>query len=153
MLLFRRREHGLEVLLVHPGGPYFRNKDLGAWTIPKGEAAENEDLKTRAAIELEEELGFSALGMEKWIDLGSVKQKGGKTVFGWAVESELPENFRLASNTFEMEWPPRSGRTQQFAEIDRAEFFSLQVAAEKINPAQAAFLDRLMETLKKRNQS
>ena len=152
LLIFRRREHGLEVLLVHPGGPFFRKKDLGAWTIPKGEATESEDLKTRAATELEEELGFSAPAMENWIDLGSVKQKGGKTVHGWAVEMELPKNFRLASNNFEIEWPPRSGRTQQFAEIDRAEFFPLELAAQKINPAQTAFLDRLVETLDKRNQ-
>ena len=153
LLLFRRREHELEVLLVHPGGPFFRKKDLGAWTIPKGEAVGNEDLKTRAAIELEEELGLRAPRTENWIDLGSVKQKGGKTVYGWAVEMELPENFTVVSNTFELEWPPRSGRTQQFAEIDRAEFFRLELAAQKINPAQIAFLDRLVGTLDKRNES
>ena len=139
--------------MVHPGGPYFRKKDLGAWTIPKGEAMENEDLKTRAATELEEELGLSAPDAMSWIDLRSVKQKGGKTVHAWAVELELPENYRIASNTFEIEWPPRSGRTQQFPEVDRAEFFLLEVAAEKINPAQTAFLHRLVEVLGNERQA
>jgi predicted NUDIX family NTP pyrophosphohydrolase len=150
--MFRRRNNGFEVLLVHPGGPFFRNKDLGAWSIPKGEAADGEDLKARAAIEFQEELGFAPHD-EPWMDLGTVKQKGGKTVHGWAFEGDLPENFTIVSNTFAIEWPPRSGRTEEFPEIDRAEFFTPEMAAKKINPAQAAFLDRLGEALTKGDDS
>jgi predicted NUDIX family NTP pyrophosphohydrolase len=148
--MFRQRKEELEVLLVHPGGPFFRKKDIGAWTIPKGEAAEGEDLLTRARTEFEEELGFAPGG--EWIDLGTVKQKGGKTVHAWAFAGDLDPTFRLASNTFEMEWPPRSGKTQQFPEIDRAEFFTLEEAKEKINVAQLAFLDRLVEALGSRRK-
>src|SRR2546423_1811190 len=122
LLMFRKGNGALEVLLVHPGGPFFRNKDAGAWTIPKGEAAEGEDLLTRAQTEFEEELGVAPHG--EWIDLGSVKQKGGKTVHAWAFEGDLPNDFVLKSNTFEVEWPPRSARMQTFPEVDRAEFFS-----------------------------
>jgi len=144
--MFRRRGDKLEVLLVHPGGPYFQNKDDGAWTIPKGEATEGEDLLCRAKIEFEEELGIMASG-EDWIELGSIKQKGGKTVHGWAFAGDLPDDFKLSSNTFEMEWPPHSGKTKKFPEIDRASFFSLEEARKKINPAQRPFLDRLLESL------
>jgi predicted NUDIX family NTP pyrophosphohydrolase len=146
LLMFRRREEELEVLLVHPGGPFFRSKDAGAWTIPKGEAAENEDLRARARIEFQEELGI--VPAEEWIDLGSVKQKGGKTVHAWAFEGDLEPDFNLASNTFEIEWPPRSGRMQSFPEIDEAKFFPLEQARSKINQAQTAFLDRLRDLLK-----
>lgn len=139
--MFRRRNDLLEVLLVHPGGPFFARKDDGAWTIPKGETVPGEDLLARAQTEFQEELGIKAGG--NWIALGSVKQKGGKTVYAWAVEADLPENFTLKSNTFEMEWPPRSGKMKEFPEIDRAEFFSEEVARRKINPAQVAFLERL----------
>lgn len=146
--MFRRTSHEVEVLLVHPGGPFFRNKDDGAWTIPKGESAEGEELLERAKIEFEEELGIRiAAAMRPWIDLGFVKQKGGKTVYAWAFEGNLPDRFALSSNTFEMEWPPRSGNLQRFAEIDRAEFFSVGKARVKINAAQAAFLDRLVAAL------
>ena len=145
LLMFRRKHNGLEVLLVHPGGPFFRKKDDGHWTIPKGEAAENEDLRTRAKIEFEEELGF-APGKD-WIELGSVKQKGGKTVHAWAFEGDLAPDFQLTSNSFEMEWPPRSGRTQPFPEIDQAKFFPLELARSKINQAQVVFLDRLRQAL------
>ena len=145
LLMFRRKQNELEVLLVHPGGPYFRKKDEGFWTLPKGEAAEDEDLRTRAKIEFEEELGFAPA--EDWIELGSVKQKGGKTVHGWAFEGDLPSVFKLASNTFEIEWPPKSGKTQQFPEIDEARFFPLELARSKINQAQTLFLDRLRDAL------
>jgi predicted NUDIX family NTP pyrophosphohydrolase len=147
LLMFRRNSGRLEVLLVHPGGPYFRNKDQGAWTIPKGEVAEGEDLLTRARTEFEEELGMAPPATADWIELGSVKQKGGKTVHAWALEGDCPANFVAASNSFEIEWPPRSGRMQQFPEIDRAEFFSIEEAKKKINQAQIAFLDRLAEIL------
>lgn len=145
LLLFRFEEESLEVLLVHPGGPFFRNKDDGSWTIPKGEAALEEDLLTRAKTEFEEELGIRPTG--SWIDLGSVKQKGGKTVHAWAFEGDLEPNFKPASNTFEMEWPPRSGRKQHFPEVDDARFFPLELARIKINQAQAVFLDRLREAM------
>jgi predicted NUDIX family NTP pyrophosphohydrolase len=143
--MFRRTGGAHEVLLVHPGGPFFRNKDAGAWTIPKGEAADGEDLLTRARIEFQEELGVPAEG--EWIALGSVKQKGGKVVHAWAVEADLPPSFQLKSNEFEMEWPPRSGRRQKFPEVDQALFFAEDAARQKINPAQVEFLDRLVEML------
>ncbi|PZR74958.1 MAG: hypothetical protein DLM73_06540 [Chthoniobacterales bacterium] len=150
LLMFRKKEGDLEVLLVHPGGPFFQKKDKGAWTIPKGEVAENEYLRARAKLEFDEELGISPARVEAWIQLGSVKQKGGKTVHAWAFEGDWPENFILASNSFELEWPPRSGQVQRFPEIDRAEFFSSENAKEKINPAQTAFLDRLVTALESR---
>jgi len=144
LLLFRRNDI-IEVLLAHPGGPFFARKDDGVWTIPKGEVQPGEDLLTRAQIEFEEELGVKSPG--NYIPLGSIKQKGGKTVHAWAVEGDLPEPFELKSNLFEMEYPPRSGQLKQFTEIDRAQFFSEQIARRKINPAQVAFLDRLLATL------
>lgn len=145
--MFRRASDGLEVLLVHPGGPFFRNKDDGAWTVPKGEVAEGEELLERARIEFEEELGIAPPVLGNWIALGSVKQKGGKTVHAWAFEGDCPADFVAVSNTFELEWPPRSGRTQQFPEIDRADFFSIAEGKRKINAAQVAFLDRLLKAL------
>jgi predicted NUDIX family NTP pyrophosphohydrolase len=148
LLMFRVRNGTVEVLLVHPGGPFFQSKDNGAWTIPKGESTEGEDLLARARIEFEEELGIAPSG--DWLKLGSVKQKGGKMVHAWAFAGDLEEGFELASNTFEMEWPPRSGKTQRFPEVDRASFFSMEEAREKINRAQAAFLDRLIELLDSR---
>ena len=138
-------DNHLEILLVHPGGPFFAKKDDGAWTIPKGEATPNEDLLTRAIIEFEEELGIKPSG--NWLPLGSIKQKGGKTVHAWAFEGDLEENFELKSNLFEMEWPRRSGNAKQFPEIDRAEFFPEEMARRKINPAQIALIDRLRAAL------
>jgi predicted NUDIX family NTP pyrophosphohydrolase len=146
LLLFRRIGSELEVLLVHPGGPFFRNKDAGAWTIPKGEAAPGEDLLTRAKIEFEEELGVPPAGGD-YVSLGTVKQKGGKTVHAWAFEADLPPGFELKSNTFTCEWPPRSGRTAEFPEVDQARFFALSEARVRINPAQCELLDRLVAAL------
>ena len=143
--MFRRRGDDVEVLLVHPGGPFFARKDAGAWTIPKGESAPAEDLLTRAKIEFEEELGCAPRG--EYHSLGTIRQKGGKLVHAWAVEGELPEAFQLNSNFFEIEWPPRSGKRQTFPEVDKADFFVDPVARAKINPAQVAFLDRLREML------
>lgn len=148
LLMFRRKNAALEVLLVHPGGPYFQNKDDGAWTIPKGEVADDEDFLARARIEFEEELGFAASG--SWLELGSVIQKGGKTVHAWAFAGDLRDDFKVVSNTFEMEWPPRSGKMQRFPEVDRASFFAIEDAKQKINAAQAVFLDRLIEQLDSR---
>ncbi|HSH37761.1 MAG TPA: NUDIX domain-containing protein [Chthoniobacterales bacterium] len=145
LLMFRRAHAGVELLLVHPGGPFFVNKDAGAWTIPKGEAAPDEDLLTRARTEFEEELGIPADG--EWIDLGSIRQKGGKIVHGWAFEGDLPRNFELRCNEFEIDWPPRSGRRAKFPEVDQARFFDEPAAREKINVAQLRFIDRLREHL------
>jgi predicted NUDIX family NTP pyrophosphohydrolase len=145
--MFRRRNNELEVLLAHPGGPFFTRKDEGAWTIPKGEAAPGEDLLTRAQIEFEEEVGFRPKNVRNYIELGPIVQKGGKTVHGWAFEGDLPESFEPKSNLFEMEWPPRSGKRKQFPEIDRAEFFTETIARQKIKATQIPFLDRLRRAL------
>ena len=147
LLMFRRRNNELEVLLAHPGGPFFVRKDDGAWTIPKGEAAPEEDLLTRAQIEFEEEVGFRPKTVRDYIALGSTIQKGGKTVHAWAFEGDLPEPFEPKSNLFEMEWPPRSGKLKEFPEIDRAEFFTEEIARQKMKPAQVPFLDRLRAAL------
>ncbi|MGI8891580.1 MAG: NUDIX hydrolase [Chthoniobacterales bacterium] len=143
LLMFRRKEGQLEVLLAHPGGPYSARKDDGFWTIPKGEPEEEgEDLLARARIEFEEEVGVPAVG--DWLPIGSITQKGGKVVHGWAFEGDLPETFQHRSNAFEMEWPPHSGKIQPFPEIDRVAFFSVPEALHKIKDAQAPFLDRLV---------
>jgi predicted NUDIX family NTP pyrophosphohydrolase len=147
LLMFRRRKNKLEVLLAHPGGPFHVRKDDGAWTIPKGEAAPGEDLLTRAQIEFEEEVGFRPKNVRDYIELGSIIQKGGKTVHGWAFEGDLPESFECKSNLFEMEWPPRSGKLKEFPEVDRAEFFTEDIARRKIKPTQIPLLDRLRRAL------
>ena len=141
VLMYRRRAGQIEVLLVHPGGPFWKKKDEGAWSIPKGEQEEGEDLLTAAVREFREEIGFEPQG--NLVDLGSVRQKGGKTVHAWALEVGPDQTVSLASNTFEMEWPPRSGKMQAFPEIDRAEFFPLAEAEKRINEAQRMFLERL----------
>jgi len=143
--MFRRRNDTVEVLLVHPGGPFYRKKDDGVWTIPKGEAEPGEDLLSRARTEFEEEVGIPATG--DCIDLGWVKQKGGKTVYAWAFEENLPDGFQVCSNDFELEWPPRSRKMQSFPEVDQACFFSLEEARRKLKEAQTAFLDRLVEAM------
>ena len=141
-ILLYRRSPELEVLLVHPGGPFWAKKDLGAWSIPKGEHEEGEDAQACAIREFTEETGSAPMPGEL-DDLGSIKQKAGKVVQAWALEGDL-DAAGVRSNTFSMQWPPRSGRMQDFPEVDRAEWFSLEAARERINPAQAAFLDRLM---------
>ena len=148
LLLFRQTPSGVEVLLAHPGGPFFKNKDDGAWTIPKGVAAADEDLLQRALIEFEEELGVKPPAGDP-TSIGSVTQKGGKLVHAWAIEGDLPEKFEPRSNTFDLEWPPRSGKMQSFPEVDRVQFFSLEEAAEKINTAQREFLDRLEQLIRR----
>src|SRR6266704_2158529 len=150
LLMFRRRNDTLEVLLAHPGGPFFRKKDDGVWTIPKGEVEPAEDLLSRARTEFEEEVGIPANG--EWIDLGWVKQKGGKTVYAWAFEGNLPDNFQVCSNNFKMEWPPRSRKMQSFLEVDRVCFFPLEEARRKVKEAQTLFLDRLVEALEGRSR-
>ena len=148
LLMFRRKNGPLEVLLVHPGGPFWAKKDDGAWTIPKGEVLPGEELLERAKIEFEEELGLKPSG--NWISLGAIMQRGGKTVHAWAFEGDLPELFELNSNVFEIEWPPRSGKRKNFPEIDQARFFSEEAGRRKINPAQALFLDRLHDAFAKK---
>jgi predicted NUDIX family NTP pyrophosphohydrolase len=147
ILLHRHGESGTEVLLVHPGGPFWARKDLGAWSIPKGELDGDEDPRACALREFAEETG-TRLPDEALAELGSVKQRSGKVVVAFAVAGDL-DPATLVSNTFELEWPPRSGRIQAFPEIDRAEWFSLDAAREKLNPAQAAFVDRLEALLER----
>lgn len=142
ILLYRRARGGeLEVLLVHPGGPLWARRDHGVWSIPKGELADGEEPLTAARREFAEELGSPAPGGEV-LALGEVRQAGGKRVVAFALEGDL-EVDRIASNTFELEWPPRSGVRRHFPEIDRAQWFALPQARERINPAQVPLLDRL----------
>lgn len=145
ILLFRRAGDAPEVLLAHPGGPFFARKDDGSWTIPKGLVGDGEDPLVAARRELEEEIGLSVEG--PFLPLGSVRQKGGKVVHAWAVEGDFDPGS-ITSNTFELEWPPRSGRRQAFPEIDRAAFFGLAEARRKMIAAQAVLLDRLLERLR-----
>ena len=131
-----------EVLLVHPGGPFWAKKDAGAWSIPKGEYEEGDDPRAAALREFEEELGSALPAGTELVELGTVKQKSGKRITAFAAEGDLDAET-ISSNTFEMEWPPRSGRMQAFPEVDRAGWFSIEEAREKLNPAQAEFLVRL----------
>lgn len=141
LVMYRTREDLLEVFLVHPGGPYFKRKDDGVWTIPKGEPEPGESLEETARREFAEETGI--VPRTPFQPLGSIKQKGGKTVHAWAFAGSWNEGDGLPSNTFELEWPPRSGQKRRFPEIDRAAFFTLPAARRKINPAQILFLDTL----------
>jgi predicted NUDIX family NTP pyrophosphohydrolase len=143
ILLHRRRNGALEVLLVHPGGPFWARRDVGAWSVPKGEYEPAEDALAAARREFAEELGASPPDGPVH-DLGEVRQKSGKLVRVWALEGDLDVS-QVTSNTFELEWPPRSGKTIEVPEVDRAEWFVLPVAREKINPAQVALLERLSE--------
>jgi predicted NUDIX family NTP pyrophosphohydrolase len=145
VLMYARRAGGLEVLLVHPGGPFWKKRDEGAWSIPKGEAEEGEDFLTAAVREFREEIGLVVKG--SLVDLGWIKQKGGKIVYAWALEAGAHQTISLRTNTFEMEWPPRSRKIQTFPEIDRAEFFPLAEAEKKINESQRMFLERLRQKL------
>jgi predicted NUDIX family NTP pyrophosphohydrolase len=147
LLLFRDAA-APELLLVHPGGPYWAKKDLGAWSIPKGEPEPGEEPLQCALRELGEELGPAAppLSPDELIELGSVRQKGGKLVHAWAAPAEF-DPADLASESFELEWPPRSGRRQAFPEVDRAEWFDPDEARRRILPAQAPLIDRLLATL------
>lgn len=143
LLLFRRREDRFEVLLAHPGGPFWATKDAGAWTIPKGELEDGEDPLRAAAREFTEETGVT-VDIEAAHSLGSVRQKSGKKVLAWAVEGDLDPGL-LRSNTFTIEWPPRSGRQTEFPEIDRVEWLEPDIARVKLNPAQKPFIDRLID--------
>ena len=149
LALYRWRAGVLEVFLAHPGGPLFAQRDDGVWTLPKGEVEPDEDLLLTALREFEEETGLRLDPGSRFLPLGSIQQKGGKIVHAWGVEAarDLPETPVIRSNTFEMEWPPRSGRRQEFPEVDRAEFFPLPVARLKIKERQVPLLDRLNAAL------
>ena len=145
LLMYRWRDEALEFLLVHPGGPFWKGKDAGTWTIPKGEIQPAEAPLMAAQREFEEELGLKP--QASLLELTTIKQKGGKVVHAWAFEGDCdPASIR--SNTFTMEWPPRSGKSSEFPEVDRAAFFTFEQAKGKINPAQVAFLEEVERLLK-----
>jgi len=144
ILLYRKSNDQLQVFLVHPGGPFFRNKDDGSWSIPKGEFLDDEVPLAAARREFLEETGQSVDG--KFIPLEPITQKGGKMVYAWAVEGDI-NHETIVSNLFELEWPPRSGKKQSFPEIDKAAWFDIETAKAKINAAQAAFINELAERL------
>ncbi len=151
VLLYRIRDGQLEVLLAHPGGPYFTRRDVGHWTIPKGEVSEGDTLLATAAREFEEETGHSLTSVasdaaREPISLGTVTQASGKVVHGWAVEGTL-DPAAASSNTFQMHWPPGIRELQTFPEVDRVAWFSVREAQRRANPSQAAFVDRLREAL------
>ncbi|MCF3108797.1 NUDIX domain-containing protein [Niabella sp. CC-SYL272] len=137
ILLYKKEEQDLYFFLVHPGGPFWKNKDLGAWSIPKGELLANEAPLTRARIEFEEETGQAINGT--FLPLTSIKQKGGKTVMAWAVSGDIDPAV-LHSNSFLLEWPPRSGRKTEIPEVDQWAWFTSEEAKRRINPAQVAFI-------------
>lgn len=140
LLLYRKHNSTLEVFLVHPGGPFWAKKDDGAWSIPKGEIAEDEDPLAAAKREFYEETGVQIDG--DFIALAPVKQAGGKTVYAWAIEADCDAQA-IKSNTFSIEWPPRSGRRQEFPEVDRASWFTLDEAKQKILKGQLSLLEEL----------
>ena len=144
LLLYRHTPAGLEVLLVHPGGPFWTKKDDGAWSIPKGEIGDAEDPLAAAIREFAEETGAQPAG--DFLPLAPIRQSGGKTVHAWALRSDF-DPATLTSNLFSMEWPPRSGRLQQFPEVDRAAWFTLDIAREKILKSQLPLLDDLLRKI------
>jgi predicted NUDIX family NTP pyrophosphohydrolase len=146
-ILLYRRTAALEVLLVHPGGPFWAKKDLGAWSIPKGEYERDEDALATALRELEEETGHR-LQATDLLELGRIRQRGGKLLTAWAAPGDL-DAAAITSNTFTMEWPPRSGRQREFPEVDRAGWFDLPAARDKLLAAQAELLDRLVSALER----
>jgi predicted NUDIX family NTP pyrophosphohydrolase len=145
LMMYTIKDDKLKVFLVHPGGPFFKNKDNGYWSIPKGLVEGNEDLLKTARREFEEETGIVPEG--EFIPLGTVIQKNNKTVHAWAFEINNDTAVSVKSNLIELEWPPKSGRRQKFPEIDKGEFFTEEAAKEKINPAQVEFIERLKNQL------
>lgn len=146
ILLFRRNKKNIEFFLVHPGGPFWAKKDLGAWSIPKGEYTDDEDALAAARREFEEETGQSITG--DFIELKPLKQKGGKIVQAWAVEGDIDAD-NIRSNTFEMEWPPKSGKHRSFPEVDKAAWLDADMAKQKINEKQAMLIDEIIEIIEK----
>ena len=144
ILLYKKIFNDLQIFLVHPGGPFFKNKDEGNWSIPKGEFLDDEEPLSAAKREFKEETGQTIDG--DFISVGSIKQKGGKTVYAWAVEGDI-DHETIVSNVFDLEWPPRSGKMITIPEVDRAGWFDIVVAKQKINPAQVPFIEQLVEIL------
>lgn len=144
ILLFRKKNGSIQIFLVHPGGPFWKNKDEGAWSIPKGEFTDEEDPLTAAKREFKEEVGISISGT--FLELTPIKQKSGKIVYAWAVENDI-DIIEINSNYFEMEWPPRSKQLKQFPEIDKGAWFDVAAAMEKINKGQVAFIQELADKL------
>jgi predicted NUDIX family NTP pyrophosphohydrolase len=144
ILLFRTKAKHIEFFLVHPGGPFWQKKDVGAWTIPKGEYTDDEDPLNAAKREFQEETGVLLTG--DFIELSPVKQKAGKLIHAWAVEGDIDAST-IVSNSFSMEWPPKSGKQREFPEVDRAEWFGVDTAIEKINPAQTSLIHQLVQKL------
>lgn len=147
ILLYRFSHDEPEFFLVHPGGPFWANKDIGAWTIPKGEFGEDEDALTAAIREFEEETGKKLSG--NFLPLTPIVQKAGKEVNAWAIKGDIDPN-NISSNSFKMEWPPKSGTWKSYPEVDKADWFDATTAKEKINPAQTNFIDELVSLLKKK---
>ena len=147
LLMYRIKDGGIQVLLAHPGGPFFQNKDDGAWSIPKGEPDADEDLLLTAQREFEEETGIKPTG--PFVPLNPIQQKGGKVVHAWAFEGDC-DTAAIKSNTFTMEWPPKSERQMEFPEIDRAEFFDLDTAKTKIKAGQEALIEELATILNRK---
>lgn len=145
--MYRIRDGRLEVFLAHPGGPFFTRRDAGCWSVPKGEIEAGEDLLATALREFKEEVAIEIDPQSRFIELGSIRQKGGKIVHAWGVEHDCVPPPPCANNTFTMEWPPRSGRMRQFPEVDRAQYFPLAQAKEKIKDTQLPLLDRLIASL------
>jgi len=144
LLMYRKRGQSIQVLLVHPGGPFWAKKDLGAWSMPKGEFAEDEDALKAARREFEEETGFLPTG--NFMRLGTIRQPSGKIIHAWAFEGDL-DIRNIKSNTFLLEWPPQSGKQREFPEVDRADWFNVETAREKIAKGQIDFLDELLRVL------
>ena len=150
LLLFRRRGLSVEVFIVHPGGPFFANRDEDHWSVPKGEIETGEEPRQVARREFDEETGRSTdlcTGGREWLPLGEITQRGGKRVVAWAAEGDWPEGLPVSSNRIPVEWPPRSGRTLEIPEVDQGLFFEIATARRKLNPAQEPFLDRLLALL------
>lgn len=145
LLMYRRRNDGLQVFLVHPGGPFFAKKDQGVWSIPKGEPNPGEELLQAALREFEEETGVKPEG--KLLSLGTITQPGGKIVHAWAFQGNHDDHMPLRSNTFRIEWPPHSGTFRDFPEVDRAKFFEVDTARHMMHPAQVPLLERLVSLL------
>jgi predicted NUDIX family NTP pyrophosphohydrolase len=144
ILVYRVVKNVTEVFLVHPGGPFWKNKDIGAWSIPKGEFTSGEDPLSAAQREFEEETGIAING--KFVELSPAKLKSGKIVHAWAIKKDIDASV-IKSNTFPLEWPPRSGKMIDVPEVDKAAWFEIAVAKEKINPAQISFIDELLKAI------
>ncbi len=144
ILLFKSVNNQLEIFLVHPGGPFWKNKDLGSWSIPKGEYPDGENPLEAAKREFQEETGTMLSG--NFIELNPVKLKSGKLIHAWALQSDI-DAATITSNEFEMEWPPKSGKIKRFPEVDRGEWFTFETAVKKVNPAQVGLIEQLQKLL------